>query len=105
MSKTKRKILSLPSVTDYYGNLFIDIVDDTKAKHRKVRFENGKKLKPYIKSSLNLKEVPFDVRNGKARNNTGFSTKVNRDRINRSYKKGLRQSFKNDIKKELETCQ
>lgn len=66
-------------------------------------------LSPYRKSSLNFRERPFNVggyeSNGKIyrfRNRTGAGAKLNRDRVNRSFKKGLRQYYKKEIQQELQ---
>lgn len=64
-----------------------------------------KSLTPYRKSSFNYKERPFNVgpENNRHRNAYGRpGVKLNRDRINRSYKKGLRQSFQKDIRQQLQ---
>mgnify|MGYP001605578888 CR=1 FL=1 len=97
MSRTKRKILNRGK--DYSSNLFIDVVDDSATKHRKVRYLTDKKLKPYTKG-FKLKEKADDNEFG-SRFDTGRGAKLNRDRINRSYKKGFRQQLKKELIEEL----
>lgn len=66
-------------------------------------------MKQYTKTSFDFKERPFNV-GGRVladgtirryRNRYGQGAKLRRDRINRSFKKGLRQQFKREIRNEL----
>lgn len=67
-------------------------------------------MKAYRKSSMQHKERPFNVggdiftesRPYRYRNRYKGNVKLRRDRINRSYKKGVRQQIKIEIAKELQ---
>lgn len=90
MGKTKRNILNFNSDD---GN-YMENVDDTQAKHRKSNVRNHK-MKPYTKG-FKFKERAVDSDTGNKR-----PSKLERDRINRSYKKGKRQELKKQILKEF----
>lgn len=107
MSRTLRKILSICQDKTQFGNLFMDVVDDTAAKHR-LSFGGGNKMPPYIKSKTNIRTKWYfgDVNKNKDgysfRSRTGFGARQSAKNFNRSFKKGVRQQAKIEIKIELQ---
>lgn len=101
MSRTKRKILSRNQYKNLFGNPYIDEVDDSAAKHRK--YPTATRLKPYSRNfpeHQGGKYKSFDV--GGFRNRTGKGANLNIKNANRSFKKSIRQQFKEQLKKELD---
>lgn len=110
MSKTLRKILNRGN--DFFDDPFIEIVDDSAAK-RRGRY-TGVKTTAYIKRHSGI----YDCRNKhqindvfscslgtQVRRRTGFGARVKFNHLNKSLKTSLRQQFKKEIVKELQSNQ
>lgn len=66
-------------------------------------------MKPYVKRmGLQAKERPFNVGGGdefRYRNNYRPGAKLRRDRINRTYKKSVRQQVKKELLNEISSIE
>lgn len=103
MSRTFRTILSLGSKQSENKNLFIEIVDDTAAKHRKARTRK-KKMRPYLRFFNGMYEgsLKWEIKDVSGyRFRTGLGARQAAKNFNRHFKKQARQDAKREIHNQL----